>query len=254
MSERLMEQEWTYILDSLYEVNVAKTVDKMSSIALETLFHLIPCRQVIFTPMRCDDRGNWLPVDAKVVGEPAKFMDQFLHKGYYFDEYFYLWSYFRTSKVFRDSDIMTNEQRVNTRLYKEIYKPQGLYWAARCRLVHEGKGLADFSLFRGPNDQDFSERDMYILKLLSKHFALALGKLMEVVDKPALQQGTGFAGTYGLTARESEIAHDLLEGMSDDDLASQLCIAPSTLKKHISNIYRKTGAKNRVQLINLLKN
>lgn len=252
MSERLVEQEWTYILDSLYEINAATTIDEMSDVALETLFHLIPCKQVIFTPMGCDENGIWIPVSAKVVGQPARFMDDFLHKGYVFDDYFYLWSSFRTSKVFRDSDIMTVQQRVKSRLYQEIYKPQGLHWAARCRLVYKGRGLADFSLFRGPDDQDFSERDMYVLNLLARHFALALGKLVESDDASSDKREVHVAQLYGLTAREMEIVQNLSKGLGDDDLASQLCIAPSTLKKHISNIYRKTGVKNRVQLMSLL--
>lgn len=41
----------------------------------------------------------------------------------------------------------------------------------------------------------------------------------------------------------------LLEERADEDVASQLCISPATLKKHVGNIYKKVGANNRAQLL-----
>jgi DNA-binding CsgD family transcriptional regulator len=56
---------------------------------------------------------------------------------------------------------------------------------------------------------------------------------------------------YGLSPREAEIAGLVLSGKSNRDIAAQLYISPETVKKHIYNIYQKTGAKNRLQLMNL---
>jgi len=56
---------------------------------------------------------------------------------------------------------------------------------------------------------------------------------------------------FGLSPREAEIAGLVLSGKSNRDIAAQIYISPETVKKHISNIYQKTGVKSRLQLMNL---
>jgi len=56
---------------------------------------------------------------------------------------------------------------------------------------------------------------------------------------------------FGLSPREAEIAGLVLSGKSNRDIAAQVHISPETVKKHVYNIYQKTGAKNRLQLMNL---
>ncbi|MBR3756745.1 MAG: helix-turn-helix transcriptional regulator [Firmicutes bacterium] len=54
-----------------------------------------------------------------------------------------------------------------------------------------------------------------------------------------------------LTKRESEILGLILRGRKNDEIIEQLCISKSTLKKHLQNIYKKTGVFNRIQLLTL---
>ena len=56
---------------------------------------------------------------------------------------------------------------------------------------------------------------------------------------------------YGLTKREIEVGVLLCRGMSSQEITVSLFISKSTLDKHIYNIYRKTGVKNRTQLVRL---
>lgn len=56
---------------------------------------------------------------------------------------------------------------------------------------------------------------------------------------------------FGLSPREAEIARLVLSGKSNRDIAAQVYISPETVKKHISNIYQKTGVRSRLQLMNL---
>ena len=55
--------------------------------------------------------------------------------------------------------------------------------------------------------------------------------------------------TFGLSQRELQILTQLDRGESLKDLAAQLFIAESTLKKHLSSIYQKLQVSNRVQAI-----
>jgi DNA-binding CsgD family transcriptional regulator len=50
-----------------------------------------------------------------------------------------------------------------------------------------------------------------------------------------------------LTPREQEILALLASGMSTPEIAGKLAIKPATIKTHLTSIYRKTGAQNRVQ-------
>jgi len=49
----------------------------------------------------------------------------------------------------------------------------------------------------------------------------------------------------GLTSRECHVARKLLEDTSNKEIAAQLYISESTVKKHIQNIYQKIGASDR---------
>lgn len=55
-----------------------------------------------------------------------------------------------------------------------------------------------------------------------------------------------------LSAREIEIAKLLAEGRTNAEIADTLYISTKTVETHISNIFRKTGVTNRVQLARAL--
>lgn len=56
---------------------------------------------------------------------------------------------------------------------------------------------------------------------------------------------------YGLTKRELEIAGMIAEGKSNGEIAEQLYISETTVKKHISNIFEKMGINRREELIRI---
>ena len=58
----------------------------------------------------------------------------------------------------------------------------------------------------------------------------------------------------GVSPREAEIAGLVLRGYSNREIEKRLFISVETVKKHVSNIYRKLGVKNRVQLSNFVQN
>jgi len=52
-----------------------------------------------------------------------------------------------------------------------------------------------------------------------------------------------------LTQRELEILRELADGASNQDIADRLVISLATVKKHVSNVLSKLGARNRVDAI-----
>jgi DNA-binding NarL/FixJ family response regulator len=54
--------------------------------------------------------------------------------------------------------------------------------------------------------------------------------------------------TYGLTPRELEVTTCIVEGCSNRDVARQFAISEETVKRHLSNIFDKTGVSTRLEL------
>ena len=58
-----------------------------------------------------------------------------------------------------------------------------------------------------------------------------------------------FTKIYGLTKRETEITQLITQGKSNAEIAEELFISEKTVKKHVSNIFDKTGVNKREELI-----
>ena len=54
--------------------------------------------------------------------------------------------------------------------------------------------------------------------------------------------------TYGLTPRELEVVSCIVEGCSNRDIAKQFTISEETVKRHLSNVFDKTGVSTRLEL------
>jgi DNA-binding NarL/FixJ family response regulator len=54
--------------------------------------------------------------------------------------------------------------------------------------------------------------------------------------------------TYGLTPRELDVVTCIVEGCSNKDVAKQFAISEETVKRHLSNIFDKTGVSTRLEL------
>ena len=69
----------------------------------------------------------------------------------------------------------------------------------------------------------------------------ALHDLMQKAQTPERK-------TYGLTPRELEVVGCIVEGCSNRDIAKQFTISEETVKRHLSNIFDKTGVSTRLEL------
>ena len=58
-----------------------------------------------------------------------------------------------------------------------------------------------------------------------------------------------YARRHGLTDRESEVLRLILQGKDNQNIASTLTIAPSTVKVYVHRLLQKTGCENRQGLI-----
>lgn len=57
---------------------------------------------------------------------------------------------------------------------------------------------------------------------------------------------------YGISPREAEVIAELSRGLSNQEIADTLHVSFTTVRSHVYNIYKKTGAASRVELLRIL--
>ena len=68
-------------------------------------------------------------------------------------------------------------------------------------------------------------------------------------QRMATGEAAGSAGV-SLSPREVEIIEVVAEGLTNQEIAGRLTISKRTVDNHVSNVFTKTGTKNRVALLN----
>jgi DNA-binding NarL/FixJ family response regulator len=58
---------------------------------------------------------------------------------------------------------------------------------------------------------------------------------------------------FGITNKEREIVLKIMNGLEYKEIGNDLGISLSTIKTHVQNIFKKTGVKNKIELINIFK-
>ena len=116
----------------------------------------------------------------------------------------------------------------------------------------------------------FSERDEFVLAAMSAgassfvQKSAPLNELLASVDHALMSPETFSAkdiagamkrsrNSFGLSQRELQILSQLHKGAPLKEFAESLFITESTLKTHLSSIYRKMDVRNRVQAIEKAK-
>jgi DNA-binding NarL/FixJ family response regulator len=75
-----------------------------------------------------------------------------------------------------------------------------------------------------------------------------VGNLVSALHDLVQQAAVPPRKTYGLTPRELEVVGSIVEGCSNRDVAKQFGLSEETVKRHLSNIFDKTGVSTRLEL------
>jgi len=147
------------------------------------------------------------------------------------------------------SDVIGRRRYHELPIYREYFRPAGLDHALDLGLPAAVRWHRSFILFRGTEAGDFSERDRTVLEMLRPHLyrleahAALRRRLAEALRT---QGGDGeFSAYTELTPREREIVELVAEGKTNAQVAAQLWVAPSTVKKHLEHVYEKLGVGGR---------
>lgn len=145
------------------------------------------------------------------------------------------------SRVIRESDFITSEERRSSPYYAEFLGGRNVL---TCTFACPKGPLGSLNLNR--KLKDFSDKEVFILEVLEPH-------ITERLSQHRLSDGNQkdfekFLRDHNITARESEVLTCILQGMSNGEISESLCISPATTRKHLENLYKKAGAKSRLEL------
>ena len=156
--------------------------------------------------------------------------------------------------IYRETDIISDEARVQTDYYQKVYKPNNWHYALQMVIARNKKLLGAITFYRTIGKENFLYDDIFVLDMLKDHLAYRLEQFYKSeeagMDKITVTEAVV---KYDLTKREHMILKQLMSGKDHAQICEELVISSNTLKKHILNIYRKMGIKNRVQLFKMVK-
>lgn len=151
--------------------------------------------------------------------------------------------------AYRESDIISCSQRIETEYYKKVYAVQGWHYSLHLNLSFNEQFLGVLSFFRLKGKPDFTHDDIFLLDILKDHLALRLYR--ETASGHSAIDLNQISQQYKLTPQEATVLQYIISGKTNSEIAELLVISPNTLKKHVLNIYKKTGVNSKLHLLKL---
>ncbi len=150
----------------------------------------------------------------------------------------------KKSLVFRDSDMFSDTFLSQTDIGRLVHLELGMSYACKVFLVHRGLLLGKFWLLRRKESGNFTEKDLFRLRLLEPLITRRFYEFHPQSDRSREAQKV-LTEHFGLTDRERQITALVCRGMSNREIADRLICAEATVKKHVSAIAKKMDVTNR---------
>jgi DNA-binding CsgD family transcriptional regulator len=145
----------------------------------------------------------------------------------------------------RLSDFQTQRAFRRTALFQETYRPLGACHQLVLPLVVPDH-VAGITINR---DRDFSDGEMCLAKLLAPHIALAHVHAQHFTALRQLQRdpvpGEDRLRELGLTPRETEVLHWIIQGKRDGEISRIAGASVRTIETHVRRILGKLGVETR---------
>ncbi len=243
---RLETNDWIMINNMIYDIYTTRNTEDMQKKFLERLRSIIDYDAADFCIASNDPEGP--------IGNPVAIgIDSQTSVMYDSIDYSRDIMYSGRSLVYRESDIMPEEKRINTEYYRKVYKPNGFHYSIQMILGSDGKFLGVVTLYRRKVSKDFDYYDIFTLDILKDHMAYSLNQRTatssDLGDGEMLQ---AFVERYMLTKREEEVLRHVVLREDNVTISEKLSISINTLKKHERNIYQKCDVSSRMQLFKLI--
>ena len=243
----LQTNDWLILNSIIYEIYTTADFDQMRRKFLEQMKMLVDFDSADFY---LASSGEEYHLKAPVTYH----CDEDLSEVYDSIDYSRGIMYSGKSIVYRETDIISDDMRVKTEYYQKVYKPNNWHYSLQMILGRNKEFLGVITFYRTIGKDNFQYDDIFLLDMLKDHIAYRLYRdRQEDSGSEEKLTVTQACETYDLTKREHTILKLLMQGKDNNRICDELAISVNTLKKHILNIYRKLGIKNRVQMFKMIK-
>ena len=241
---------FNHVLSELYR---CRTYQDLGDAFLPMLRMLIPYRYASI--MRRAEAGPSIHlVDPLCV--PAAFAEaERRYMRFAADDYTAWLSCCREATLFRESDLVGEQQRLRSTIYQECYQPFEVYDSLQYGIVCNGQPLGALSLFRCREDGPFSDHELFLLRSVGTHLNQQMAALLAGTPPAGGSPDHSLAAVaarHGLTLRERQLLEELTRFRNNQEIAEALSVRASTLQKHFQNMFRKFGVTSRWELMRLL--
>jgi len=132
----------------------------------------------------------------------------------------------------RWSDFYSQTELKNQPFYDLLHHDSPVRYGINLPLPAPAGWTRKVGLFR--THRDFTERDRLALQLLRPHLHAVY------LDAERRRHGVPY-----VTRREREILHLVSQGYSNAEIAGSLFVAVATVRKHLENVFNRTGIRTR---------
>lgn len=233
--------------DLIYDLYLCADIDDLKHNFLTRLRFLVPCSYVTILLPAPDNSDLFSPV---YIPESFKSAEERYLASIHEDKL--LWNcYSKEPNLMRESDLLPDEVRLNSKLYTECYKGFDIYDSLQYTSAKNHIFLGVLTLFRTKAEGPFTEEELFLMNALGLHFNTVLYQLR--YEAPAAsttkKDTTSFCCAFHLTKKESEILSLLLSFQSGEEISNLLSITLNTFQKHLQNIFRKTNTTSKWELL-----
>lgn len=143
------------------------------------------------------------------------------------------------------NDCISQREFEEMALYNDIMKPMDVAYqlVVGLQIPHHVAGMTI------SRDRDFTEDERNLVQAIAPHLALAHTNAATLTTLRRIQSAavpaTEALMVLGLTRREAEILHWIIQGKRDAEIAAIVGAKPRTVQKHVQNVLLKLGVENR---------
>jgi DNA-binding CsgD family transcriptional regulator len=165
--------------------------------------------------------------------------------------------------------------------YNNFMLPQNLFWELFLTLRWKNNLEGMITLWRSKKQPDYEDKEVLKAARLASHLGVVVHNirlvsqintreshflsadeadgegllwldrkftpsLSNLTDEQKLE--TAFQTRFQLSRRELDVIYYLIKGLSDNEIGEKLYISRQTVHTHTKNIYKKLGAKSRIEL------
>ena len=243
------ETIWRAIDDAALRLHGACDSLELRTAFLSECGKLVP-HAVSFFDLIGDDRGRRVFFDPVSLNMEKAWLDDYYARYVTLDYGVWIQEQPDIRPVYRDSDFLTDAVRRKSTLYREWLEPMGVDYGCSVIVSFEGVDYGTATFGKAIGQGDFTSEELEILRVLERHLALRMHQLAPngFVYANRIRSLDGLHNAYHLTEREIEVSRLLCDGISIKRITEALHISPSTVRRHVANIYKKVGVGSRYEL------